>query len=141
MTEDDVYGSTIPMIISKIHQLLTYCIAAVWVVNGLFCKVLNVVPRHRQIVAGILGQQYATQLTLAIGLAEIGMAIWIVSGIYRRLNVWTQIIIIIVMNVIEVILVPQMLLWGRLNVFFALMLVMIIYWNEFAQGKKLPNRN
>jgi hypothetical protein len=28
------------------YQLLNYLIAAVWLVNGLFCKVLNLVPRH-----------------------------------------------------------------------------------------------
>ena len=38
------------------HQVLHYLIAAVWLANGLFCKVLNLVPRHQQIVARILGK-------------------------------------------------------------------------------------
>ncbi len=41
---------------SRLHQLLTYAIASVWLVNGLFCKVLNWVPRHQFIVARILGK-------------------------------------------------------------------------------------
>lgn len=63
------------------QKILVYLIAAVWLVNGLFCKVLNLVPRHQQIVAAILGEDYSKQLTVLIGLWEIVMSIWIVSGI------------------------------------------------------------
>jgi len=55
------------------HKLLNYFIATVWIANGLFCKVLNLVPRHQQIVARILGDDYSRLLTLLIGLSEIGM--------------------------------------------------------------------
>lgn len=61
----------------SIHKILTYFIASVWVVNGLFCKVLNLVPRHQEIVANILGEDYSRPLTVAIGIAEVGMAIWV----------------------------------------------------------------
>ncbi|WP_375299391.1 DoxX-like family protein [Niastella sp. OAS944] len=81
-----------------INKLLNYCIAAIWLVNGLFCKVLNLVPRHQQIVARILGEQYATVFTKAIGFAEIGMAAWVVAALWPRLNAVTQIVIIAVMN-------------------------------------------
>ena len=53
----------------NINKLLNYCIAAVWLANGLFCKVLNLVPRHQQIVAHILGEQYSVMFTKAIGVA------------------------------------------------------------------------
>ncbi len=33
-----------------LHNFLSILIAAVWLVNGLVCKVLNLVPRHEQIV-------------------------------------------------------------------------------------------
>src|SRR5687767_14272275 len=98
-----------------INKLLNYCIAAVWLANGLFCKVLNLVPRHQQIVARILGGHYAALITKLIGVAEIGMAAWIVTGILPRLNAVMQIMIIAVMNVLEFLLVPDLLLWGRLN--------------------------
>jgi hypothetical protein len=35
-------------------KLLTWLIALVWIINGLFCKVLNWAPRHQLIVARIL---------------------------------------------------------------------------------------
>jgi len=121
----------------RIYQLLKSLIAIVWLVNGLFCKVLNLVPRHQDIVARIVDGEYARPLTLLIGLAEIGMAVWIVSGIWPRINAVTQIIVIAAMNTLEIILVPDLLLWGRTNVFFALLFIILIYYNEFYLNRKL----
>ena len=120
-----------------IHKLLTWCIAATWLLNGLFCKVFNFVPRHQQIVAGILGDKYSRTLTILIGLSETAMAIWILSKIKTRLNAIVQIIIIGIMNTLEFFLVPDLLLWGKFNSLFALVLIVIIYYNEFYLNKKL----
>lgn len=114
-----------------INKLLNYCIAAVWLVNGLFCKVLNLVPRHQQIVARILSEQYSAMFTKAIGFAEIGMAAWVVAALWPRLNAVTQIAIIATMNVLEFILVPDLLLWGRLNLLFACLFILVIWYNTF----------
>ena len=112
-------------------NILKYFIAAVWLANGLFCKVLNLVPRHQEIVASILGQEHARVLTIAIGISEIGMAIWILSGYKSRINAILQIVVIAMMNTLEFILVPELLLWGRFNALFALLLILVIYYNEF----------
>jgi hypothetical protein len=113
------------------YKLLNYLIAAVWMANGFFCKVLNLVPRHQEIVARILGNGHATLLTRMIGLAEITMAIWIVSGYWARLNAITQVLIIATMNVLEFMLVPDLLLWGRFNLLFACLLMLLILYNEY----------
>jgi uncharacterized membrane protein YphA (DoxX/SURF4 family) len=120
----------------KIHTILTWCIGAVWLINGFFCKLLNLVPRHQQIVARILGVEYAALLTTAIGLAETMMAIWIVSGIKARFNAVSQMVIIAIMNAIEFVLAPDLLLWGRVNAIFAVMFIIVIYLNEFYLNKK-----
>ncbi len=120
-----------------IYKTLTYSIAAVWFVNGLFCKVLHLVPRHEQIVSEILGAEQATLFTKLIGLLEILMALWIVSGIKARLNSMAQILIIAIMNTMEFILVPDLLLWGKFNSLFALIFISIIFFNEFVLHKKL----
>lgn len=119
-----------------LHKLLTYLIAAVWFINGLFCKLLNFVPRHQQIVAQILGEEYAAILTKLIGVAEIGMAIWVLSRIFSRFNAIVQIFIVLTMNVLEFLIVPDALLWGKLNFFFALIFVLIVYYNEFILSKQ-----
>jgi uncharacterized membrane protein YphA (DoxX/SURF4 family) len=119
----------------QIHKTLTYAIAAVWLVNGLFCKVLNFVPRHEQIVARILGRELAPVFTQIIGISEIFMAIWILSGIKPRLNTWAQILIVATMNILEFILVPDLLLWGKGNALFAFLFILLVFYTENIVGK------
>jgi uncharacterized membrane protein YphA (DoxX/SURF4 family) len=121
----------------KIYKILTFCIATVWIVNGLFCKVLNLVPRHEQIVARILGDDYSRVLTVLIGLSEIVMAIWVLSKFKSRLNAIAQIVIVGIMNTLEFILVPDLLLWGKLNSLFAFIFILVVYFNEFYLNKKI----
>ena len=122
---------------STTAKIINYFIAAVWLVNGLFCKILKLVPRHQEIVATILGQEHARLLTIAIGISEVLMALWILSGIKSRLNTLLQIAVITVMNTLEFILVPGLLLWGRFNALFALLLILVIYYNEFHLKPKI----
>lgn len=121
----------------QIHKISHYLIAAVWIANGLFCKVLHFVPRHEQIVQRILNVDLMTAniFTILIGLSEIGMAIWILSGLWKRLNAITQILVVATMNILEFVLVPDLLLWGRINAFFAFIFVLFVYFNEFYLNK------
>lgn len=121
----------------QLSIILTYVIAFVWVANGLFCKVLNLVPRHQEIVARILGDDYARPLTFLIGISEVIMAIWILSGYKSKWNTWTQIGVVGLMNTLEFILVPDLLLWGKLNSVFALMFILVVYFQEFKLRSKL----
>jgi len=122
------------------HRIFTYLIAIVWIANGLFCKVLNLVPRHEQIVLGILGDEFAGLITRAIGVSEIFMAIWILSGIKSRFNAITQMLVVAIMNILEFILVPDLLLWGKFNSIIALIFILVVYYNEFILNKKLAHQ-
>lgn len=119
------------------HKILTFFIAAVWLANGLLCKVLNLVPRHEQIVAAILGESYSRTLTVLIGLSEIVMAIWVLTKYKSRINAVVQMAVVAVMNILEFILVPDILLWGRMNAVFALMFIALVWFNEFFLNKNL----
>lgn len=119
----------------SIQKILTFCIALIWLVNGLFCKVLDLVPRHEEIVARILGDEYSGILIMLIGIAEIVMAIWILSGFMKRFNAITQMIVIGTMNILEFLLAPDLLLWGKMNSFYAFILILVIYYNEFHLNK------
>jgi hypothetical protein len=107
-------------------------------VNGLFCKVLNLAPRHQEIVARILGNGHSRLLTVLIGLSEIGMGIWILCRIWTRANAIAQIAVIAAMNALEFFLAPDLLLWGKANSIFAFLFVLLIYYNEFYSNKKIP---
>lgn len=119
-----------------ISKLLTFLIAAVWLVNGLFCKVLNLVPRHQLIVARILGNEHAVFLTKTIGVAEVLMAVWIMSRITPRLSAITQIVIVVTMNIIELLMASDLLLFGKVNAILAVGFVFVVYCNEFVINKK-----
>lgn len=128
---------------SKLHKIpfllqniLTYLIAMVWLANGLFCKVMNLVPRHEQIVGRILSDEYSRVLTLLIGLAEIVMAVWVLSKFKTKLNAITQMGVVAFMNILEFFLVPDLLLWGKVNSIFAGLFILLVYYNEFVLNKK-----
>lgn len=121
-----------------VHILLTFLIASIWLINGLFCKVFNLVPRHQQIVGEIVSNDYSRELTLMIGVSEVIMVIWVISNYYRsKLNAIIQIAIVSIMNIIEFMIASDLLLWGKLNIVFAALFVFIVYVNEFKFNPKI----
>ncbi|WP_028376380.1 DoxX-like family protein [Leeuwenhoekiella sp. MAR_2009_132] len=125
------------MVINKLQYLVfNYFIVSVWLINGLVCKMLNLVPRHQEIVGEILGNKYAPQLTILIGFSEIIMSIWILSRYKQQLNAWLQIGIILLMNCLEFICVPNLLMWGKFNLVFAVLFCGFIYYTNFILTKQ-----
>ena len=122
------------------HTILIYILSTVWLVNGLVCKVLNLVPRHEEIVAQILGAEHSRLFTVLVGLSEVIMAIWIFSKFKSKLNAVAQITVVAVMNTLEFILVPDLLLWGKLNSFYALLFIGLVYYTEFVLNKKIRQK-
>ncbi len=111
----------------------------VWLISGLFCKLLNFEPRHEQIVTRILGSGHATLFTQTIGILEIGMAIWVISGLFARFCAMTQIILVLAMNIMEITLTPDLLLFGRWNILPALLFVSLVYYYQFIWSKKITS--
>jgi hypothetical protein len=115
-----------------VSHFLTILICLTWLINGLFCKLLGLVPRHQEIVSRILGDPYAFMLTKIIGVAEILMVVWVLSRVRHRACAILQIAIVGIMNVIEFIMTPDLLLFGRFNIIFAAVFMMIIYLRTFV---------
>jgi hypothetical protein len=59
------------------------------------------------------------------------MFVWILSGIRSRWCALVQVGIIAAMNIIEFYIVPDILLFGRINAILAAFLICIIIANEF----------
>jgi hypothetical protein len=112
-------------------NFLNISIALIWIMNGLYCKILDYVPRHKQIISEILNKTYSREITILIGISELFMAFWILSRYQSKINAYTQILIIITMNIIEFLYVPDLLLWGQFNIIWSIVLCVIIYWNAF----------
>jgi inner membrane protein involved in colicin E2 resistance len=68
------------------------------------------------------------------------MAIWIFSKFKSKLNAVAQITVVAVMNTLEFILVPDLLLWGKLNSFYALLFIGLVYYTEFILNKKIRQK-
>jgi DoxX-like family len=119
------------------YGLINCLLALLWFINGMYCKLLNFVPRHQAIVERIIGAPNSLVTTKLIGFSEVLMSIWIISRMFARVNAVTQMLIIASMNILEFFLAPDLLLWGRFNAFFALLLIGIIYFNEFVLHKKM----
>lgn len=91
------------------------------------------------IVARILGDEYAREMTMLIGIGEIGIALWIVSGYFIRLHAMLQISLVIVMNCIEFVLAPDLLLWGRFNLIFASFFAGSVYYTFMVLQPKMSS--
>jgi len=121
---------------NTLHKILTILISLVWLINGLFAKVLGFVPRHQEIAAKILGNGISFIAVKVIGVLEIGMFIWVISRKYSRLAAIMQIAVVLTMNVLEYIIAPELLLFGRLNIVIAVFFVSVVYFNEFILKPK-----
>lgn len=121
---------------TAIHKILTILISLVWLINGLYAKVFGFVPRHQEIAAKILGNGISFIAVKVIGVLEIGMFIWVISRKYSRLAAIMQITVVLTMNVLEYIIAPELLLFGRLNIVIAVFFVSVVYFNEFILKPK-----
>jgi len=114
----------------KKHPLtasLQLATATVWLLFGLWFKVLGMVPRHRLIAAAILGEAAASSVIVLVGIAEIAIALWIVSGIYPRFCAIVQSIAIVTMNASELSIARELLLAPALMV-VANTIFLVVVW-------------
>jgi hypothetical protein len=84
--------------------------ASVWLAFGLLFKLLGLVPRHRAIVAAVVGEAAAGPLTFAVGAAEVLLAAWVLSGWRPRLCMSAQTVALAAMNALELLAARDLLL-------------------------------
>jgi uncharacterized membrane protein YphA (DoxX/SURF4 family) len=118
----------------RFRKVLTILIGSVWVFHGLFSKVSNGIPRHRQIVGRILGEGIADRATLAIGILEVLLGLWIFSGLRRRACALVQTLALVSMNLLEILLARDLLISAACMVALNLGFIALIwYWAVFPQ--------
>ncbi len=91
----------------------TIIVASVWLIHGLFNKLLHFSPRHLlivQSVPGLAGARGEIVLT-AVGLFEVGLALWVVSGWAAGACAAIQTVVLLSMNVVELSVARSLLLW------------------------------
>ncbi|MES2437836.1 MAG: DoxX-like family protein [Verrucomicrobiota bacterium] len=119
----------------KFHLLLTFLIGSVWMFHGLYSKLSDGIPRHRQIVERILGEDIAGPATWAIGAAEVLLGLWVFSRFRRKLCARVQTSALVSMNFLEILLARDLLISApgmvALNLFF---LSWVWYWAMSPRG-------
>ncbi len=120
---------------SKNYLLLGILIGSVWVFHGLYSKILDGIPRHRQIVERILGEGIADVATVAIGSLEVLLGFWAFSGIFRKSCAAVQTLAIVAMNSLEIYLAPDLLISALGMVLLNLTFLSIVwYWALFPRA-------
>ena len=81
-------------------KLIRASIALVWLYEGLWCKLLGGMPRHAEVIAAtpFLGPVTAKAVLITLGLAECGIAAWVLSGQRMRQAALMQTVLLVAMN-------------------------------------------
>jgi hypothetical protein len=76
-------------------------VALVWFLFGLLFKALDAVPRHRQIVARVVGEARGGAVLWLVAITEIGLGGWMLVGRALPLCMAAQTAMIVLMNALE----------------------------------------
>jgi uncharacterized protein YqjF (DUF2071 family) len=104
---------TLDWLARHVGRLSTFMVASVWLVHGLLNKLLHFSPRHLQIVQsvpGLAGSRGELVLT-AVGLCEVGIALWVLTGWAAGACAAVQTIFLLSMNAVELSVARPLLLW------------------------------
>lgn len=87
--------------------------ASVWLVHGMYNKLLGGSPRHLAIVQSVpgLGGAIGARVLATVGVCEVVAAIWILSGWKPRACAAAQTMALLSMNVLELTYARHLLLW------------------------------
>ena len=90
-----------------------HVVAAVWIVHGLYNKLLGGSPRHLAIVQAVPGLEgsIGAAVLAGVGLFEVGIAVWVLSGRAPRVCAAVQTAALLSMNAVELTYARHLLLW------------------------------
>ena len=92
-------------------MVVRVAIAAVWLYEGLWNKLLGRAPRQDDIVASVprLGPLFGPVFLKTLGVVEVALAVWVLSGFAPGVCALTQVALLIGMNI-------GGLLWARQSI-------------------------
>jgi len=83
-------------------------IAAVWLYEGLWCKVLGRMPSQVQVVEAVpqFGPRFGVAFLKALGVVEVAIAVWVLAAVAPGLCTIVQTVLLVMLNV-------NGLMWAR----------------------------
>jgi hypothetical protein len=90
------------------YWLIRGAVAAVWLYEGLWCKLLRGEPREFEVVRAVprYGERFGVPFLLALGVVEVALGLWVLTGIEPFLCALVQTVLLVTLNV-------NGLLWSR----------------------------
>jgi uncharacterized membrane protein YphA (DoxX/SURF4 family) len=75
-------------------------VAAVWLYEGLWCKILGRVQSQVEVVTAVprLGPRFGVPFLEALGIVEVGLAVWVMAGIAPAMCAMVQTALLVVLN-------------------------------------------
>ena len=83
-------------------------VAAVWLYEGLWCKVLGRSPSQADVVSAVpkLGARFGLPFLKVLGIVEVALAVWVLNGVAPGICAITQASLLAILN-------ANGLLWAR----------------------------
>jgi len=83
-------------------------VAAVWLYEGLWCKILGQMHSQVEVVTAVprLGPRFGLRFLKVLGIVEVAMAAWVMTGMAPAICAITQTALLIMLN-------ANGLLWAR----------------------------
>lgn len=80
--------------------LVRASIAAVWLYEGLWCKILGRVQSQVEVVTAVplLGPRFGTPFLKGLGLVEVALAVWVLTGIAPGMCAIVQTALLVALN-------------------------------------------
>jgi hypothetical protein len=118
-------------------------VAGVWLVHGVYNKLLGGSPRHLAIIQSVPGLTGAagTRALVAVGVFEAGIAAWVLSRRAPRACAATQTLALLTMNLVELWYARPLLLWPAGLLPVNLLFLAAAWWAaDPALGRKIRAR-
>jgi DoxX-like protein len=83
-------------------------VAAVWLYEGLWCKLLGRLPSQVEVVTAVprLGRRFGVPFLKTLGVVEVALAVWVLSGAAPGVCAIAQTVLLVALN-------ANGLLWAR----------------------------
>lgn len=90
------------------YWLIRFAVAAVWIYEGLWCKLLRGGPREFEVVKAVprFGARFGAPFLMTLGVVEVVLALWVLSGAAPLSCAIAQSVLLVSLNV-------SGLLWAR----------------------------
>ena len=88
--------------------LIRFAVAAVWLYEGLWCKLLRGEPRQFEVVQAVprFGPRFGVPFLKLLGAVEVGLGIWVLSGLAPLPCAVVQTVLLVILN-------ANGLIWAR----------------------------